>query len=111
MLFPDLNLKVGSIRPKTLKGTHTTTHASMHQIADDSYVVDTPGIREFGLWNVSRENLAEYYPIVQEYHSQCKHRNCRHIHEPKCAVKEGVRSGLVNEKLYNGYLSIYDSLE
>ncbi len=105
-LFPDLNLKVGAVSAKTFKGSHTTTYASMRRVADDSYVIDTPGIREFGLWNVTKENLGEIYPLIRDYHSQCKHRNCRHVHEPKCTVKDAVQNGEINDLLYQGYLSI-----
>ena len=110
MLFPDLQLKVGSVSSRTLKGAHTTAFASMHKIAENSYVIDTPGIREFGLWKVTRENLGEYFPLIQKYHFQCKHRNCRHVHEPKCAVKTNVAEGTISNILYQGYLSIFESL-
>ncbi len=110
-LFPGLNLKVGSVSSKTSKGSHTTTFASMHEIAKNSYVIDTPGIREFGLWQVTRENLGEYYPLVREYRFFCKHRNCRHVHEPECAVKRKVEEGVVSGVLYRGYVSIFDSLD
>ncbi|MBU3917883.1 ribosome small subunit-dependent GTPase A, partial [bacterium] len=66
-LFPSLSIKVGEISAKTLKGSHTTTYAIMHKIAETSYVIDTPGIREFGLWNITQENIGQYYPIIEDY--------------------------------------------
>lgn len=109
-LFPSLDLKVGQISSKTKKGSHTTTYAMMHQIEKDSYVIDTPGIREFGLWNISPQNLDEYFPGILAYRNQCRHRDCNHIHEPDCAVKDAVRRQAIHQILYNGYVSIFGSL-
>lgn len=110
LLFPELNLKVGAVNKKTAKGSHTTTYASMHEIAGNSYVIDTPGIREFGLWDINRDNLNEYFPKIKNYRSLCKHRNCRHITEPGCKVKEALQSADIHPVLYNGYVAIMESL-
>jgi len=108
-LFPLLNIKVGAIIQKTLKGSHTTTYSIMHQISENGFVIDTPGIREFGLWNVTQKNINQFYPIISEYQFSCKHRNCRHIHEPDCAVKLAVEDKIIHPRLYQGYQSIYNS--
>ena len=108
--FPTLSVRIGDVSAKTGKGSHTTTYSVMHQIADNGFVIDTPGIREFGLWDINQANLAENYPRISEFRHQCKHRNCRHIHEPQCAVKEAVAEGSVHRVLYDGYVSIYESL-
>lgn len=110
-LFPNLNIKVGAVSYKTSKGSHTTTYAQMHCIANQNYVIDTPGIREFGLWKVTQSNLCDFYPLLCDYTAGCKHRNCRHIHEPQCGVKDALESGEFNAQLYQGYLDIYRSLE
>ncbi|MBU2512481.1 ribosome small subunit-dependent GTPase A [bacterium] len=110
-LFPNLNIKVGAVSDKTSKGSHTTTFAAMHKIAENSYIIDTPGIREFGLWNLDNKNLAQFYPIICDFSYQCKHRNCQHIQEPNCAVQEAVKNGKIHKKLYQGYVSIHDSLK
>lgn len=110
-LFPDLNIKVGAISHKTSKGSHTTTYAQMHCIANENYVIDTPGIREFGLWKVNQSNLCDYYPLLSDYSAGCKHRDCRHIHEPQCGVKDALDTGEFNAQLYQGYLDIYRSLD
>lgn len=109
-LFPGLDLKVGAISERTMKGSHTTTYATMHQIMDNSYVVDTPGIRGFGLWKVNQENLMKHYPKIKEFVNRCRHRDCRHVHEPKCAVKEAVQKGDLDKAFYDGYVSVFDSL-
>ena len=109
LMFPDLNLKVGAVNKKTAKGIHTTTFASMHEISESSYVIDTPGIREFGLWGISRDNLCEYFPRIKNFVSCCKHRNCRHIAEPGCKVKEALQSSEIHPVLYAGYQAIMES--
>ncbi len=110
-LFPGLGIKVGAVSLKTSKGSHTTTYAVMHQVVKNAFVIDTPGIREFGLWGVNRDNLGENYPGIEELGNYCKHRDCHHIHEPKCAVKEAVDNGEFNNSLYQGYISIYQTLQ
>lgn len=109
-LFPGLDIKVGAVSHKTSKGSHTTTYAVMHQVVNNTFVIDTPGIREFGLWGIKRDNLGENYPGLEEFKYQCKHRDCHHIHEPDCAVKSAVESGAINKSLFMGYQSIYESL-
>jgi ribosome biogenesis GTPase len=109
-LFPGLDIKVGAVSNKTSKGSHTTTYAIMHQVIENTFVVDTPGIREFGLWGIRKENLCENYPGLDELNDQCKHRDCHHIHEPGCAIKKAVETGRIHESLYKGYHSIYLSL-
>lgn len=108
--FPSLSIRIGAVSPKTGKGAHTTTYTIMHQISENGFVIDTPGIREFGLWDVTRENLCEYYPGIRTFQNQCRHRNCRHVHEPQCAVKEAVTAGDLHPVLYDGYVSIFESL-
>ncbi len=109
-LFPDLKLKVGAISEKTLKGAHTTTYTSMHEVMEDSYVIDTPGIRGFGLWNVNRENLNQYYPFIEDHYDKCHFRGCLHITEPRCSVKEAVEENKIPRNVYQGYLALCESL-
>lgn len=108
--FPSLSIKIGDIGQKTHKGSHTTTYTVLHQIAENGFVIDTPGVREFGLWNVTQRNLNEYYPLIQTYRQQCRHRNCGHVHEPDCAVKKAVTDKAIHPILYKGYVSIFESL-
>ena len=110
LYFPGLSLRVKNVSEKTSKGAHTTTYARMYQIAENGFVIDTPGIREFGLWNLTRANLDEFYPSFDSFIDLCKHRDCAHIHEPGCAVKQAVQAGYIHPGLYAGYIAIYDSL-
>lgn len=108
--FPGLNLKVGQVNKKSSKGAHTTTFAKMIELDTQSYIIDTPGIREYGLWKVDKENLDEYFPVFDEFRSGCFHRNCSHTHEPQCGVKKALEEGLIPDVYYQGYQSIYESL-
>lgn len=108
--FPSLSIRIGDVSDKTHKGSHTTTYTVMHQISDKGFVIDTPGIREFGLWDVTQANLGTFYPKIRDFEFQCKHRNCRHVHEPHCAVKEAVSKKAIHPVLYDGYVSIFESL-
>ena len=109
-LFPGLEIKVGEVSQKTGKGSHTTTYAIMHEVAPESFVIDTPGIREFSLWQVNRKNLNSHFPIIQDYVG-CKHRDCVHITEPGCAVKNATQTGELDPEIYESYRSIYEALE
>jgi len=108
--FPQLQIRVGAISERTMKGSHTTTYAEMHQITEKGYVVDTPGIRGFSLWKINRKNLHEFYPMIEDYHDHCRFRGCQHVTEPQCAVKLAVEEQEIPASVYEGYLSIYDSL-
>lgn len=108
--FPFLSIRIGDVSHKTQKGAHTTTDSVMHQVSDQGFVIDTPGIREFGLWDVTQANLADVFPLLQDFRHQCRHRNCRHIHEPGCAVKEAVAAAAIHPVIYDGYVSIFNSL-
>jgi ribosome biogenesis GTPase / thiamine phosphate phosphatase len=109
--FPGLNIRVGRIGAKSAKGVHTTTFAQMHRVAKNGFVIDTPGIREFGLWHVTRSNLGAFFPAINAYHLQCRHRDCAHIHEPNCTVKAAVETDKIHRLFYEGYLAIYEALE
>ncbi|MDH5560073.1 MAG: ribosome small subunit-dependent GTPase A [Deltaproteobacteria bacterium] len=110
LLYPEFQLETGKINPKTSKGLHTTTSSMMYPVGEKGFIIDTPGIREFGFWNLKRENLRKYYPGIRDYNSQCKLRNCCHIHEPSCQVKSDLKEKNLNSDLYAGYISIYESL-
>lgn len=108
--YPHLKLKIGKIVEKSGKGAHTTTYAESHKIGDHAYIIDTPGIREFGLWKVTRQNLDNNFPGFENYLGQCHHRDCSHITEPGCLVKSAVENGNIHRLIYDGYCSIYESL-
>jgi len=111
VLQPGLNLRVRNVNPKTGEGTHTTTSVSLFRLDFDAYIVDTPGIREFNLWDISKDTLHYYFREFRELSSECRFKDCSHVTEPGCAVREGVDSGVISKERYNGYINILRSLK
>ncbi len=103
---PGLQLKTNKISDAHNKGLHTTTFAEMHPLAFGGFLIDTPGIKEFGLTDFNRKEIAERFPEMRKYMHQCKFHNCTHTHEPGCAVIEAIEEGKINLKRYENYLSI-----
>lgn len=103
---PGLKLKTSEISGFNLKGKHTTTFAEMHLLNNGGYIIDTPGIKEFGLVDFKREDVAGYFPEIRKYMHACKFNNCIHQNEPQCAIKEAVKNGEIAESRYNNYLAI-----
>jgi len=110
-LQPGLQLRVGDISEATSKGTHTTTSVRLLALDFGGYVVDTPGIREFALWDVSRDELAHYFREFHDYLGACRLRGCTHIHEPGCEVKAALERGAISRERYESYCRLYESLE
>jgi ribosome biogenesis GTPase / thiamine phosphate phosphatase len=110
-LFPQFNLKTQSVSEWSGKGLHTTTFAEMFDLDANSQVIDTPGVREFGLVDISKQELSHYFPEMRKLLVNCQFNNCMHTNEPGCAVKKEVGIGLVAEDRYVSYLTILDSME
>ncbi len=106
-LNSNLNLKVNKISLAHLTGKHTTTFAEMHQWEDQSYVIDTPGIRAFGLLDFKKEEFAQYFPEILKWSPDCRFQNCTHIHEPGCAVKAALNRGEIDEIRFQNYQAMY----
>jgi ribosome biogenesis GTPase len=100
-LLPGLDLRIGAVE---YKGQHTTTTSSLHEMPDGTRVIDTPGIREFGLTGVTQRELRHFFPEFEEYATRCNFNDCTHTHEPVCAVREA------NLPRYPTYVRIYESL-
>jgi len=103
---PGLDLKIGKISEVHEKGVHTTTFAEMYELSNGGFIIDTPGIKEFGLIDFKKEEIPRCFPEMEKLFPQCQYSNCTHIHEPGCAVKDGLKSGEVSRMRYNSYLSI-----
>jgi ribosome biogenesis GTPase len=103
---PGLDLSVGIISEAHSKGTHTTTFAEMHALDDGGFIMDTPGIKEFGMINMEKTEISHYFPEIFKKSSQCKFSSCLHINEPKCAVIAAVENGEIAASRYNSYLGI-----
>jgi ribosome biogenesis GTPase len=107
-LIPDLKLKTGEISGHSMKGKHTTTFAEMHTLDADTFVIDTPGIKDFGLIDMAREEVGHYFPEMRDLLGNCRFTNCLHINEPGCAVLPALEAGLINPGRYKSYRSIID---
>ena len=108
-LDPNQHLKIGAISDVHNKGKHTTTFAEMHHLDFGCWIVDTPGIKEFALYDMETETLAQRFPEMRGLMSQCRFANCTHTHEPGCAVKEAVENGDIADWRYNNYLRMYNN--
>ncbi|MFA4947057.1 MAG: ribosome small subunit-dependent GTPase A [Candidatus Krumholzibacteriia bacterium] len=107
---PGLELVVGSVSARTGKGMHTTSHFEIHRIPRGGYLGDTPGVREFGIWGVSKEKLAGFFRDFAPFHTGCRFATCTHSHEPDCAVKDAVERGDVSRERYESYLRILETV-
>lgn len=107
-LIPDLQLKTGSVSDWSDKGQHTTTFAEMHNLPLGGYLIDSPGIRELGVFDIEKEVLGHYFPEIRERLNECRFHNCRHINEPGCSVIDAVENGEIDVSRYQSYLSIYN---
>lgn len=103
---PHLNLKVGDISTVHKKGKHTTTFAEMIDLSMGGYIIDTPGIKEFGLIHFEKTEVAERFPEMRKYMHDCKFNNCTHVHEPGCAVLAALSRGEISEFRYKNYVNI-----
>jgi ribosome biogenesis GTPase / thiamine phosphate phosphatase len=110
-LFPAMNLKTREVSGWSGKGIHTTTFAEMFDLpAGDGRIIDTPGMREFGLVDISKQELSGYFPEMRILAGQCQFNNCLHTEEPGCAVKKAVQEGLIHPDRYISYCHILDSI-
>lgn len=109
-LFPELNLKVSTVSSKTGKGRHATSNVQMI-VRNAMAIVDTPGLREFGLLDIETHMLEEYFPEFRQSSPECEYKPCTHDHEPNCAVKRDVDEGIISEGRYISYLNILYSLK
>lgn len=106
-LSPSIEQRTSSISDYSEKGTHTTTFAEMFQLNETTRIIDTPGIKEFGLLNMSQEELSDYFPEMREVRLNCKFgSSCIHVNEPKCAIMESVKAGTIAASRYQSYYSM-----
>ncbi|MEO8405527.1 MAG: ribosome small subunit-dependent GTPase A [Chitinophagaceae bacterium] len=112
-ILPDLQLRTKDISGWSGKGQHTTTFAEMYDLPEEGggAVIDTPGMREFGLVDVTKQEVSHYFPEMRERLNNCQFNNCLHVNEPDCAIKDAVVSGEIHEDRYVSYRGILDSIE
>ncbi|WP_026768119.1 ribosome small subunit-dependent GTPase A [Asinibacterium sp. OR53] len=110
-VFPQFNLRTQEVSSWSGKGMHTTTFAEMFDLDNGGHIIDTPGVREFGLVDITKQELSHYFPEMRALLPECQFNNCMHMEEPGCAVKQGVLSGAVSEDRYISYLNILDTMD
>jgi ribosome biogenesis GTPase len=112
-IHPGLDLRalsVGERGKNKNQGRHTTTAATLYPLDENSAVIDTPGIREFGLAGLRKKELADFYPEMDHFREECQYRDCTHQHEPGCAVQQAAIAGNLSELRYENYLKILEGL-
>ncbi|MCX6331889.1 MAG: ribosome small subunit-dependent GTPase A [Bacteroidetes bacterium] len=110
-LFPNLDLSTQEVSGWSGKGMHTTTFAQMYDLPNGGAVIDTPGMRELGLVNLEKEELAQYFPEMREKMQGCQFHNCQHINEPGCSVKAAVEKGIITEARFFSYVDLWHGIE
>lgn len=110
LLSPGLGLRTGEVSERTRKGKHTTTYAELLPLGEDTFVGDTPGLREWGLFDIEAEELDGYFVEFREYLDECKFPNCTHDHEPDCRIKELVDEDVLAIERYESYINMLGAL-
>src|SRR5690606_20939641 len=103
----NLVLRTGAVSSETQKGKHTTTTARLWPLSSGGYVIDTPGIRQFQLWDVIPAEVAGYFRDLRPYINHCRFPNCTHTHESNCAVKNAVADGWLDLRRYESYCQLF----
>lgn len=107
-LAPHIEQRTAEISTFANKGVHTTTFAEMFEIEKDTFIIDTPGIKELGLMEIGQEELSHYFPELRDLIGQCRFHNCSHTHEPGCAIEEAFKKGKISATRYESYLSMLE---
>ncbi|WP_435357631.1 ribosome small subunit-dependent GTPase A [Emticicia sp. SJ17W-69] len=107
-IAPDLDLRTSKVSTFANKGVHTTTFAEMFEIDDETFIIDSPGIKELGLADIEKEEIGHYFPEILALMSECRFHNCMHLDEPNCAIKEAVMDGSIAQSRYFSYLSMME---
>ncbi len=110
-LLPQNDIRIGAISDYSGEGRHTTTETTLYHLSNSGYIIDSPGVRAFRLWNLSEDEVAKGFLEFAPYLDQCKFSNCRHIKEPGCKIKEAASTGAISECRLKSYYNILKSLE
>ncbi len=110
-IYPALNLKVGTVSDSTSKGKHTTVTSVIKKVDQNTYVIDTPGMREIDPYGIRKEDLGHYFKEFSAFANDCRFNTCTHYHEPGCAVVSAVQNELIHPERYQSYLNILETIE
>ena len=108
---PKFAFQTGEVSDKIKRGRHTTRHASLYSLNDDSFIMDTPGFSALDFSDISEERLTSLYPEFRTYEGACKFSPCYHEHEPVCAVKDALKEGAISQNRYDSYLTIRNEIK
>jgi ribosome biogenesis GTPase len=109
IVAPNLNIKTKEISDFAQKGVHTTTYSTMWEMNPGTYLIDSPGINEMGIFEMEKSDLAHYFPEMRALLGKCKFNNCLHLSEPACSVRKAVDEGDISTSRYLSYLSIFEN--
>ncbi|MGK9367479.1 ribosome small subunit-dependent GTPase A [Melioribacter sp. Ez-97] len=110
-LYPGLNFKVGKVSDYNRRGRHTTVTAVMKKVEENTFVIDTPGIREIDPYGIKKEDLGHFFIEFGEFIQNCRFNTCTHYHEPGCGVIEAYRNGKISRERYESYLALLETIE
>lgn len=110
-LCPQARMETGEISRKIERGKHTTRHAELFAVSEDTYICDTPGFTSLSLFDMEKEELQGFYPEFAEYEKNCRFGGCSHISEPVCGVKEALNEGKISRVRYENYVTLYEELK
>lgn len=111
LLVPEANMETGSVSEKIKRGRHTTRHAEIFPVEEDTFLMDTPGFSSVYPAAVEAKQLKDYYPEFAPYEGQCRFLGCLHVSEPDCAVKQAVEAGQIRRERYESYTTLYEELK
>lgn len=110
-LYPEANMETGEISKKIERGKHTTRHAQLFALSDDTFIMDTPGFTSLSLGNMEKEELQSFYPEFAQYEKNCRFGGCAHLSEPVCGVKDALVQGKISRVRYENYAVLYEELK
>lgn len=110
-LYPEAKMETGEISHKIERGKHTTRHAQLFALSDDTFIMDTPGFTSLSLFEMEKEELQSFYPEFAEYEKECRFSGCAHISEPVCGVKEALSKGKISKVRYDNYVLLYEEIK
>lgn len=104
-------METGDISRKVERGRHTTRHSELLAVGEQTYIMDTPGFSSLGIFELEKEELAEFYPEFKPFEPDCRFKGCSHVYEPVCGVKAALEQGLINRTRYDNYTLLYEELK
>lgn len=105
-LLPDMNIRIGELSSASGEGTHTTTHSTLYHLPQGGDLIDSPGVRDFGLWNMSARDILNGFKDIKPFTDQCRFSDCSHINEPGCALLKAIEEGKVDRERFDNYMKI-----